>query len=118
MASAKERLPRALAPFGFTLLVLTFVVSLWHASLVRDIYGVAEAERAAAAPGSELGQDVRLAEALAQWIAPLRLLGLGSILAAIFVMFAGILDSLRYNAEAAPALVPLLVGSPAGRRGR
>ena len=94
---------------GLTIVMVAVIVGIVVATLVSGYYTDPKSIRDAAAAGGQVLSDQGTIAAIGAWLAPLKFVGLATILTGIGVLLWGIVDTLRVRATVLAEVVPQLV---------
>lgn len=94
---------------GLMIVMVAVIVGIVVATIVSGYYADPKSVRDAAAAGSKVLSDQGTIAAIGAWLAPLKFVGLATILTGIGVLLWGIVDTLRVRATVLAEVVPQLV---------
>lgn len=94
---------------GLMIVMVAVIVGIVVATLVSGYYTDPKSIRDAAAAGGQVLSDQGTIAAIAAWLAPLKFVGLATILTGIGVLLWGIIGTLRVRADVLAEVVPQLV---------
>ena len=97
-----------IALIGFMIVMVGVIVGIVVSSLVAGYYADPKSVRDAAAAGSGILSDQGTIAAVGAWLAPLKFVGLATILTGIGLLLSGIIASLRVRATVLSEVVPHL----------
>ncbi len=94
---------------GLMIVMVAVIVGIVVATLVSGYYTDPKSIRDAAAAGGQVLSDQGTIAVIGAWLAPLKFVGLATILTGIGVLLWGIVDTLRARATVLAEVVPQLV---------
>ena len=100
---------KKMALLGLMIMMVAVVVGIVVATIVSGYYEYPKSVRDAALAGDDILSDFGTIGAVMAWLAPLKFVGLGTILTGIGVLLWGIINTLRVRATVLAEVVPQLV---------
>ena len=94
---------------GVMIEMVALITGLALGVSIGDYFSATKATRDAATSGSGLLSQIGTISAVKAWIAPLQILGVATLFAAIAVSLAVIIENLQLRAEAFAAALPVLI---------